>query len=80
MTTESIEQQIRQWLERVVIGLNLCPFAGAPYRNGQVRISVSQAATDESLLAELQPATAAASAALANNPAARSLRPVTPSP
>jgi len=51
---DPIEQQVRRWLEQVVIGLNLCPFAGAPYRNGQVRISVSQATTNEALLAELQ--------------------------
>jgi len=50
---ESVEQQVRQWLEQVVIGLNLCPFAGTPYRNGQIRISVSQAATEEMLLADL---------------------------
>jgi hypothetical protein len=26
------------WLEEIVIGLNLCPFAKVPYVNGQVRI------------------------------------------
>ena len=51
---EQVEHQVRQWLEQVVIGMNLCPFAGAPYRNGQIRISVSQAATEETLLAHLQ--------------------------
>ena len=54
MNTDAIEQQVRQWLEQVVIGLNLCPFAGLPYRNGQVRIAVSQAATEDTLLADLQ--------------------------
>ena len=49
-----VEQQVRQWLEQVVIGLNLCPFAGTPYRNGLVRFVVSPATTEESLLAELQ--------------------------
>ncbi len=47
---EPIEQQIRQWIERVVIGLNLCPFAGTPYKNGQIRIVVSPAETDVALL------------------------------
>lgn len=51
---ETVERQVRQWLERVVIGLNLCPFAATPYRNGQIRISVSQAATGEKLLVDLQ--------------------------
>jgi uncharacterized protein len=51
---EAAEHQVRQWLEQVVIGLNLCPFAGAPYRNGLIRISVSRATTAEMLLAHLQ--------------------------
>jgi hypothetical protein len=51
---EAAEQQVRQWLEQVVIGLNLCPFAAAPYRNGLVRITVSQSATQAQLLADLQ--------------------------
>jgi hypothetical protein len=51
---ESVEYQVRQWLEQVVIGLTLCPFAGTPYRNDQIRISVSQAATEEMLLAHLE--------------------------
>lgn len=51
---EAVQQQIRQWLERIVIGLNLCPFAGTPYKNGQVRISVSQAATSPALLDDLR--------------------------
>lgn len=51
---ESVEQQVRQWVERIVIGLNLCPFAATPYKNGQVRIAVSEAATDEGLLGDLR--------------------------
>jgi hypothetical protein len=54
MEMSAVEQQVRQWLEQVVIGLNLCPFAGLPYRNGQVRIAVSQATTEDALLADLQ--------------------------
>lgn len=33
----------RRWLERAVIGLNLCPFAKAVYSKGQVRLAVSDA-------------------------------------
>jgi hypothetical protein len=51
---EAVERQVRQWLEQVVIGMNLCPFAGIPFRNGQVRITVSQAVAEETLLAHLQ--------------------------
>lgn len=29
------------WLEKAVIGLNLCPFAKAPHAKGRIRISVS---------------------------------------
>ena len=43
----------RRWLERAVIGLNLCPFARAPYLRGQVRIVVSPARDEETLLLDL---------------------------
>lgn len=33
----------RRWLERAVIGLNLCPFAKAVHRKGQIRFVVSEA-------------------------------------
>jgi hypothetical protein len=32
----------RRWLEKAVIGLNLCPFAASPYRAGRVHFVVSQ--------------------------------------
>lgn len=32
---------VKTWLEEVVIGLQLCPFAAAPWKNGEVRIVVS---------------------------------------
>ena len=43
----------RRWLERAVIGLNLCPFAKAVVAKGQVRYVLSAAATPEALLEEL---------------------------
>ncbi|MBB3226121.1 hypothetical protein FHW69_000711 [Luteibacter sp. Sphag1AF] len=43
----------RQWLERAVIGLNLCPFAKAVTQKGQVRFRVSHATTPEALLDDL---------------------------
>jgi hypothetical protein len=43
----------RRWLERAVIGLNLCPFAKAVYTKGQVRFVLSEAATPEALLEDL---------------------------
>lgn len=43
-----------QWLERAVIGLNLCPFAKAVHVKGQVRYVVSAAQTEEALLDDLE--------------------------
>ena len=48
-----IEQDVRRWLERAVIGLNLCPFAKAVYVKDQVRIVVSDASTERALLEQL---------------------------
>ncbi|NOI64632.1 DUF1415 domain-containing protein [Vibrio sp. 99-8-1] len=53
MNNELIEKQVRTWLEEVVIGLNLCPFAAKPNRNKQIKIQVSRADTEEALLEEL---------------------------
>jgi uncharacterized protein len=43
----------KAWLERAVIGLNLCPFAKAVYVKGQIHFAVSQASTPENLLDDL---------------------------
>ncbi|QNH22813.1 hypothetical protein HEP73_03761 [Xanthomonas sp. GW] len=43
----------RQWLERAVIGLNLCPFAKAVHVKQQIRYVLSDATTPEALLEEL---------------------------
>ena len=43
----------RRWLEKAVIGLNLCPFAKAVYMKQQVRFVLSDASTPEALLEEL---------------------------
>ena len=32
----------KYWLENIVLGLDLCPFARIPYQNGQIRISVCE--------------------------------------
>ena len=42
-----------RWLERAVIGLNLCPFAKAVHVKQQVRYVVSSAMTPEALLEQL---------------------------
>jgi hypothetical protein len=45
--------ETRAWLERIVIGLNLCPFAKAVHAKGQVRYVVSNAADADALLSTL---------------------------
>jgi hypothetical protein len=45
--------ETRAWVERAVIGLNLCPFAKAPQTKGLVRYAVSDARDAQSLLLAL---------------------------
>ncbi|EIZ0308669.1 DUF1415 domain-containing protein [Vibrio parahaemolyticus] len=49
----AIAQQVDQWLNDVVIGLNLCPFAAKPQRNKQIKIFVSKATQEEALLEDI---------------------------
>jgi hypothetical protein len=51
---EQIITDVEQWLDDVVIGLDLCPFAARPRREKRVRITVSHATTAEALLDDLQ--------------------------
>ena len=56
MTTpdsSTVTDHTRQWLEKAVIGLNLCPFAKAPHVKNLVRISVSQARHLDGFLEDL---------------------------
>ena len=57
MTTPAEHQPVieatRHWLENVVIGLNLCPFAGLPWRQGRVRLRVSAASSQQQLAEDL---------------------------
>lgn len=43
----------RLWLVRAVIGLNLCPFAKAPYGKGRIRWVLCEAREPEALLEQL---------------------------
>ncbi|MBP6330055.1 MAG: DUF1415 domain-containing protein [Dokdonella sp.] len=49
----AILHRIQEWIERAVIGLNLCPFARAPVRGSRVRLVVSHARDADSLLDDL---------------------------
>ena len=58
MSTESpaddpVVAATRTWVERAVIGLNLCPFAKAVQARGQVRYVHSRATTAQALQSEL---------------------------
>jgi hypothetical protein len=53
MTATQAEADTRRWLERAVIGLNLCPFAKAVHAKGQVHYAVHLAADDDAGLLDL---------------------------
>jgi hypothetical protein len=51
---DDIEVITRRWVEKVVIGLNLCPFAKAVHAKQQVRYIVTMAVQPDDLLAEVE--------------------------
>ena len=53
-SNESIVAATITWLENIVIGLNLCPFAKAIHAKKQIRFVVSSACQSRELLAELK--------------------------
>jgi uncharacterized protein len=54
MTTDEIIAATRRWMERSVIGLDLCPFAESVYRGDRVRFRVSEQRSASSLLDDLR--------------------------
>jgi uncharacterized protein len=57
MTAASPDEAIahtQRWLERAVIGLNLCPFAKAEHVHGRIRYRVSDARTTDVLAQHLE--------------------------
>jgi len=53
MSDEDVIAATRQWIEKAVIGLNLCPFAKPVYVKNQVRFVVSHAPHLDGLLEDL---------------------------
>lgn len=51
---EEILASTRRWLQRAVIGLNLCPFAKGVFNKRQIRYALTAARTPDELLAELE--------------------------
>ena len=54
MHQHEIVKDVRHWLEAFVIELNLCPFAKREFMNETVKFVVSDASTEEMLLADLR--------------------------
>ena len=53
-TDAIVVQDMVRWLERAVIGLNLCPFAKGVHTKGQIHYAVSAATDGRELLQDLQ--------------------------
>jgi hypothetical protein len=53
MQDDDVIAAMREWVEKAVIGLNLCPFAKAVYVKNQVRFVVSHAPHLDGLLEDL---------------------------
>jgi len=51
---QPIIHTVHHWVETVVVGLNLCPFARPELLNDRVRFTVSDATTESKLLLDLQ--------------------------
>ncbi len=51
--SEAVAAAVRDWTERFVIGLNLCPFAASPQRAGLIAYEVSEARDEDALVADL---------------------------
>ena len=48
-----LEEEVKQWLKDVVVGLNLCPFAERPMREKKLRIFTVRGNDDEKLLSSI---------------------------
>ena len=51
---QAVCEAMRYWLERAVIGLNLCPFAKAVHIKGQIHYAVSSACDAQTLLHDVE--------------------------
>jgi hypothetical protein len=54
LAPDAVAAVVRQWLESLVIGLNLCPFAGRELLNNRIRFAVTGATSEDELLQALQ--------------------------
>ena len=54
MNNTEIIAAVRQWVETLIIGMNLCPFAKRELIKNRVRFTVTEATTDDELMSALQ--------------------------
>lgn len=54
MKDDKIIAAVRHWVESLVVGMNLCPFAKRELVKGRVRFVTTEASTEEELLMALQ--------------------------
>ena len=53
-TEDLITRRVLQWVEDIVVGLNLCPFAKRELGSDRIRVAVSSATELEEILADLE--------------------------
>ena len=51
---EGVAKQVKRWLETIVVGLNLCPFAKRELVKDRIRFFVSAATNEEMLVCDLE--------------------------
>lgn len=51
-SVEQVEQLTREWVESMVVGLNLCPFAAPVVKDNSLRYAVTEACEGEALVAD----------------------------
>ena len=52
-TNQTVIQQTKNWVEKIVIGLNLCPFASQPFQNDAIEYTVCTGDSTEQHLQQL---------------------------
>ncbi len=52
-TEQTVIQQTKNWVEEIVIGLNLCPFAAQPFQNNRIEYTVVNGDSTEQHLQQL---------------------------
>jgi hypothetical protein len=51
---EGVIASTKCWVEKIVLGLNLCPFAHLPFKQGLIRYAVNDSTNEEDLIESLQ--------------------------